>query len=67
MLISDENISKVDVGTVVVLASNANNGITLENAIKNIAGTATENGSNYVFEGVLDIDKELRDTTYPIP
>lgn len=63
-LISDENISKVDVGTVVVLASNANNGITLEKAIKNIAGTATENGGNYVFEGVLDIDKESRDTTY---
>ena len=36
----------------------------IANATKNIAGTATLSGDNYVFEGVLDIDKDARDTSY---
>lgn len=63
-LTSDANISKVEVGTVVVPTANAKNGITIANATKNIAGTATLSGDNYVFEGVLDIDKDARDTSY---
>ena len=63
-LTSDSNISKVEVGTAVVLTDNAKNGVTIANATKNIAGTATLSGDNYVFEGVLDIDKDARDTSY---
>ena len=63
-LTSDANISKVEVGTVVVPTANAKDGITVANATKNIAGTATLNGDNYVFEGVLDIAKDARDTSY---
>ncbi|MBQ8818600.1 MAG: hypothetical protein IJZ83_08490 [Clostridia bacterium] len=63
-LTSDANISKVEVGTVVVPTANAKDGITIANATKNIAGTATLSGDNYVFEGVLDIDKDARDTSY---
>lgn len=63
-LTSDENISKVEVGTAVVTTDKAGDGITVANATKNIAGTATLNGDNYVFEGVLDIAKEARDTSY---
>ena len=63
-LTSDANISKVEVGTAVVLTTNAAGGITIENAASNIAGTATLDGDNYVFEGVLDIAKEARDTSY---
>ena len=63
-LTSDANISKVEVGTVVVPTANAKDGITIANATKNIAGTATLNGDNYVFEGVLDIAKDARDTSF---
>ncbi|MBQ7384135.1 MAG: hypothetical protein IJV72_05015 [Clostridia bacterium] len=63
-LMSDTNISKVEVGTVVVPTANAKNGITVATATKNIAGTATLSGDNYVFEGVLDIAKDARDTSY---
>lgn len=63
-LTSDANIEKVEVGTVVVPTANAKNGVAVENATKNIAGTATLSGDNYVFEGVLDIDKDARDTSY---
>ena len=63
-LTSDANISKVEVGTVVVPTANAKDGITVANATKNIAGTATLSGDNYVFEGVLDIAKDARDTSY---
>ena len=63
-LLADPNISKVEVGTVVVSTADAKQGITLEKATSNIAGTATANGDLYTFEGVLDIDKEARDTSY---
>ena len=63
-LTSDANIEKVEVGTVVVPTANAKNGVAVENATNNIAGTATLSGDNYVFEGVLDIDKDARDTSY---
>ena len=63
-LTTDANISKVEVGTAVLLTSNASDGIKIENAVNNIAGTATLDGDNYVFEGVLDIAKDARDTSY---
>ena len=63
-LLTDSNISKVEVGTVVVTTANAKDGITLENAQSNIAGTATLNGDVYSFEGILAIDKAARDTSY---
>ena len=63
-LLADSNISKVEVGTVVVTTANAKDGITLENAQSNIAGTATLNGDVYSFEGILAIDKAARDTSY---
>lgn len=63
-LTADSNISKVEVGTVVIATANAKDGITVANATSNIAGTATVSGDNYVFEGVLPIAKDARDTSY---
>lgn len=63
-LTSDSNISKVEVGTVMVATAIAKDGITVANATSNIAGTATVSGDNYVFEGVLPIAKDARDTSY---
>lgn len=63
-LLADSNISKVEVGTVVIPTANDKDGITLANATKNIAGTATLDGNVYSFSGVFDIDKDARDTSY---
>ena len=63
-LLSDPNISKVEVGTVVVPTANAKDGITLDKATSNIVGTAIANGDTYAFDGILNIDKEARDISY---
>lgn len=63
-LISDANVAKVEVGTVVVPTANAKDGVTLEKAVGALAGNATVDGDSYVFEGVYSIDKADRDTSY---
>ena len=63
-LTSDSNISKVEVGTVMVATANAKDGVNKTVATSDIAGTATLDGDNYVFEGVLPIAKDARDTSY---
>ena len=63
-LTNDTNIAKVEVGTAVVATSGAKDGVSLENATSNIAGTVTLDGGKYVFEGVLPVDKAARDTSY---
>lgn len=63
-LTSDSNISKVEVGTVMVATANAKDGVNKTVATSDIAGTATLSGDNYVFEGVLPIGKDARDTSY---
>ena len=65
-LLADANISKVDFGTIVVPTANAKGGVDKANAAKvaDIVGTATADGNNYVFSGVLPVAKEARDTSY---
>ena len=63
-LTGDSNIARVEVGTVAAPTENALNGVDLSNATSNIAGEAIFDGENYVFEGVLSIDKSERDTSY---
>ena len=63
-LISDSNISKVEVGTVAVATANAKDGVNKTVATSDIAGTAVANGDSYVFEGVLPVGKDARDTSY---
>ena len=63
-LTSDSNISKVEVGTVMVATANAKDGVNKTVATSDIAGTATLDGDNYIFEGVLPIAKDARDTSY---
>lgn len=65
-LLADANIEKVEVGTVVVPTANAKAGVDKANTAKaaDIAGTATANGNYYVFDGVLPVAKDARDTSY---
>ena len=44
--------------------ANAKDGVNKTVATSDIAGTATLDGDNYIFEGVLPIAKDARDTSY---
>ena len=61
---SDENVAKVEYGTVIAPTANAKDGVTIITATSNIAGTVVLDGENYVFEGVLPVGKNARDTSY---
>ena len=66
MLMADENIEKVEVGTVVVPTSVAKHGVDKQNTAiaADIAGEAAADGNKYVFSGTMAIEKADRDTSY---
>ena len=66
MLMADENIEKVEVGTVVVPTAVAKNGVDKLNAAvaADIAGEAAANGNKYTFSGMMPVEKADRDTSY---
>ena len=66
MLLADENIEKVEFGTVVVPTAVAKSGVDKLNAglVADMAGEAAENGNKYVFSGTMAVNKANRDTSY---
>ena len=65
MLKADSNVKKIEVGTAVVTTDKAIDGITLEaSGATNLAGAEKLSGDLYSFEGILNVGKDARETSY---